>query len=74
MSILCHQCQKRLDNRNTELIRKKLGQAAQHESYSYMKELRNCMDTIMGWAKIEQTQPIKTTVTIIEKIVEGMTL
>lgn len=74
MSILCMQSLKRLDSDNTELIRMRLGQASQHESYKYMKELRSCMDAIMDGVKIEKTQPIKTTIAIIEKLIEGTKL
>lgn len=74
MAILCYKCQRRLDQRNVEIIRQRLGQGSQHESFKYMKELNKCMETVMDGVKIENTIPILTVVKTLEKYIGGMTL
>lgn len=75
ISMLCYQCQQKIDKANALLIHQRLGAVTtEHDSYKYMKELYDCMGAYMGDCKIENTLTIQTAIRVMEKNINKMEL
>lgn len=75
ISMLCYECQQKVDKANVKLIQKKIGVAPMvHDSYKYMRELYACMDAYMGDCKMEKALPIQLSVKALERNISKMEL
>lgn len=75
MAQLCYKSQRKLDQKNVEIIKKKLGgEVGNHETFKYMSDLQKCLETYMDGCKVEFTQPIQTAVKIMERNINNTKL
>ena len=66
IAIICYDLQKKVDGKNVELIRSRLGWATNHESFGYMTELNSCMEQLVGNHKLQDTLPVTTAIRVLE--------
>ncbi len=66
IAIICYDLQKKVEDKNVELIRSRLGWATNHESFGYMSELNSCMKQLVGNHKLQDTLSVTTAIKVLE--------
>ena len=75
ISSMCYYCQSKIEDKNTELIRSRLGGGAyNHESFGYMGELHNCMLKLIDGCKLQDTLAVITAIKVLEKNIMSLNL